>query len=176
MRPRRTPRQPRPVHLNTIERAIEGARKLPEAAVEALKIALDSTLTEFGQGIDCAPRWCCMADAMNVAEALAQIGICSDDNSKAIIHGGHQVLADVQQRRTAGGSWTLRGNAKRLTRPSGCTAYSSTTAPAVSTNKPCKPCAPAAHKPAPETPPLAPSSSTGRSNEHAHHHHCPAGR
>jgi hypothetical protein len=109
MRPRRTPRQPRPVHLNTIERAIEGARKLPEAAVEALKIALDSTLTEFGQGIDCAPRWCCMADAMNVAEALAQIGICSDDNSKAIIHGGHQVLADVQQRRTAGGSWTLRG-------------------------------------------------------------------
>jgi hypothetical protein len=51
--------------------------------------------------------WRSIADAMNVAEALADIGICSDEASRFLIAEAQAVLSGVFQRHQARGSWTL---------------------------------------------------------------------
>lgn len=100
-------RQPRPVHLNIIQRAITGASKLPAVDVARVKASMHNALETFGRGHQCALHWASMADALNVAEQLAQRGICSDDASHDRIQAGQQALAAVHQRHAAGGSWTL---------------------------------------------------------------------
>jgi hypothetical protein len=99
--------RPKLVALNAIQRAIEGAALLPREQVAGIKAILANALVAFGRGEQCAGHWRSMADALNVAEGLAAIGICSDDDSTDRISAGQQALANVQQRHTARGSWTL---------------------------------------------------------------------
>lgn len=100
--------RPKPVHANAIERAITGAQLLPRSEVAALNAALDHALVTFGRGIDCLQQWRVMADAANVAEGLARVGIASDEESKARIWAGKNALGDVYERAQANGCWTLR--------------------------------------------------------------------
>jgi hypothetical protein len=97
----------KPVHLNAIERAITGAAKLPVAAVADVKTTLTLALTTFGRGVDCEHHWTSMADALNVAESLADQRICSDDTSRDCILAAQAALAAVAQRCQAGRGWTL---------------------------------------------------------------------
>lgn len=100
-------RQPGPIYANAFVRAIEGARTIPSEKVESTKRCMLHAFTAFGQGMACADHWATMADALNVAEALAEINICSDDASRERIASGQQVLAAVADRSSANGSWTL---------------------------------------------------------------------
>jgi hypothetical protein len=100
-------RQPGPVYANAFARAIEGARTIPSDKVEATKRCMLDAFTAFGQGVACAQHWSTMADALNVAEALAERNICSDEASCERIANGQNVLAAVQDRFAARASWTL---------------------------------------------------------------------
>jgi len=106
-------RQPGPVHLNSVLRAIEGARKLPPADVDRVKRGLEESLLQFGRGIDCQMHLKCMADAINVAEALAELRICSDDTSRGCIQAGQQVLATVLERHAERRTWTLHAQERQ---------------------------------------------------------------
>lgn len=101
-------RRPGPVHLNAVQRAIEAARKLPKEDAEGLKGIVNQAFLDFRQGISCDSRWRDMADALNIAEVLSELGICSDDASCVRIIAGQNVLRDVAERHGAGGSWTLK--------------------------------------------------------------------
>ena len=97
---------PKPVHLNAVQRAMEGAAKLPADQVATISANLGTALDDFSAGRDCPRLWCAMADAMNVAEALADLNICSDDGSRQRIADARAALAAVHMRHTARG-WTL---------------------------------------------------------------------
>lgn len=98
---------PRPVHLNAVERAMQGAAKLPAAEVARIKVSLTLALQAFGRGEDCVMHWMTMADALNVAEGLADVGICSDDASRERVTAGQAALAEVSTRHRERNAWTL---------------------------------------------------------------------
>lgn len=54
--------------------------------------------------------WAYLADAANVGEALANLGICSDPESKALLSAMQQALADIAHRVNARGTWTAKGS------------------------------------------------------------------
>lgn len=99
--------RPRPVHLNAVQRAIEGSGLLPAHEVARIKLSLTLALQAFGCGEQCAMHWMTMADALNVAEGLADVGICSDDASRERVAAGQAALAGVHTRHRERGSWTL---------------------------------------------------------------------
>lgn len=101
-------RQAGAVHLNAVERAINAARKLHADDVALLKQAMRTALDEFCQAKRPAAHWNTMADAINLASALADERICSDEGSRAKLAAAEQVLADVARRAVARDCWTLR--------------------------------------------------------------------
>jgi hypothetical protein len=100
-------RSNRPLYLNAMQRAIESSAKLPEKDRKALRRIAESALNGMRFGIDCVDCWRTLADAFNVAEALAEFGICSDVESKARIAGGQAGLSAVHGRHQSDGKWTL---------------------------------------------------------------------
>lgn len=105
-RPRKSYR-PRPVHLNTTAIAINGSRKLSAADVSQQVVLVSHALREFSSGRDCSRHWCSLADTANMAQGLAALRIGAGDQADDVIDTAQAALAAVQQRRTAGGSWTL---------------------------------------------------------------------
>lgn len=101
-------RRPRPVHLNALQRAINGARKLSQEDVQLLRSGMRQAFDDFGRGVRCASHWLTMADALNVAESLCDMGICSDDASRQRVLDGQAVLATVRMRFGERGTWALR--------------------------------------------------------------------
>jgi hypothetical protein len=99
----------RRVILNPIAVAIEGATKLAACDRLELQGIVNNALALFRAGHDCAAQWLNMADALNIAESLAGLGICSDPASHERIAVAQRVLATVQQRHTERGTWALRG-------------------------------------------------------------------
>ncbi len=100
--------RPRPVHLNSITRAIEGAALLDPREVAKAVAGVDNAFDLFRQAVDPVQHWRVMADALNVAETMSDIGICSDAASLQLILDGQGVLARVAEQRAACGSWALR--------------------------------------------------------------------
>lgn len=100
-------RRAKPINLNPVAHAIEGAAKLPTAQVTSVQHAMLQTLADFRSGQRCAHAWPVMVDALNIAENLSQLGIASDDDSRQRITAGMDVLANVLDRHTTRGSWTL---------------------------------------------------------------------
>lgn len=100
-------RQPGPIYANAFARAIEGARTIPPEKVESAKRCMLHAFTAFGQGMACADHLATMADALNVAEALTELNICSDEGSRERIAAAQRVLADVADRFAERASWTL---------------------------------------------------------------------
>lgn len=100
-------RTAKPVYVNALQRAIESASKLPKSDQEALKRIVTHAVTEFCRGVNCSAHWRDMADALNVAEELARIGIVSDAASKKRIADALAVLGCVIERYSSIASWTL---------------------------------------------------------------------
>jgi hypothetical protein len=99
----------RRVILNPVAVAIESAGLLSERNCAELVQIIDGAFNDYRVGRDCAKHWLTLADAMNIAEQLARVGICSDDGSRSRIDAAQRALAAAQHRRQAQGTWALRG-------------------------------------------------------------------
>lgn len=95
------------VATNAVQIAINGARVLDEQDVAGQVMLITRALSEFSRGIDCLRHWMCLADAANMAETLASMGIGSGPDAERVIEAAQQALADVHQRHAERGSWTL---------------------------------------------------------------------
>ena len=101
---RRQPRQPR-IDLDPVGLAISRASLLSAAQRAPLLAASMGAFEAFRAGRGSAELWCGLADAMNVAEALAEAKVASDH--KGTFSAAQAALAAVCARQAAGGSWTL---------------------------------------------------------------------
>jgi hypothetical protein len=100
-------RRDRRVILNPVAVAIANAQRLIPVDRANLQGICLSAFEEFRRGRDCPNHWATMADALNMAESLASIGIASDIESQERIEAAQRALADVALRHGDGGSWTL---------------------------------------------------------------------
>lgn len=97
--------RPRPVDADPTQLAIARAALVPPAERTKLLTPLATALDGMRQARGWE-AWCSMADALNVAEQLALLGICSDRMPE--IQAGQAALQGVYARRADGGTWTLR--------------------------------------------------------------------
>lgn len=97
----------KPVYLNAVQIAIGRARPLALADVAGQRQLLQHALAQFSQGIDCDRHWCSLADAANVAETLAGMGLGAGADADQFIQAGQQALHDVHVRHSTRGTWTL---------------------------------------------------------------------
>jgi len=95
------------VAVNSVEIAINGARKLSQEDVDGQHRLLTRAAREFACGTQCAAHWLSLADCANVAETLASMGLGSGDEADTVIQRAQQALHDVHQRHAQRGSWTL---------------------------------------------------------------------
>jgi hypothetical protein len=102
--------RPKPVHLNAVQRAMESVQVLPKHDTGELKAIVRQAFADFTTGQDCAANWKSMADALNVAEALSDIGICSDATSRETIAAGASVLGAVAARHAERNTWALKAD------------------------------------------------------------------
>lgn len=89
--------------------AMQRMQVLPEVNRRAMVAIMQACRDAFvRQDGDPRIQWENLADVLNVAEALAGLGICSDEHSVAAIESGHEVLSRVYLTWKAGkGGWTL---------------------------------------------------------------------
>lgn len=112
MRKRSTYR-PRPVLANPVALSIELAGKLPLEDQAKLKAIVRQAYEGLRTGTAPAAAWVQLADALNIGEQLAALGICSDDASRDRIAGGQRALSCLHQRHAQIRSWTLRADELR---------------------------------------------------------------
>jgi hypothetical protein len=105
-KPRRKYR-PGAVHTNTVQLALRRASKLARADVLGQHKLQQRALAEFAAGQHCAAHWRTLADAANMAETLAGIGIGTGADAKQIINDAQHALAAVAQRHQDRRTWTL---------------------------------------------------------------------
>lgn len=98
---------PRRVATNAIDIAINGARKLSRADVDGHHALMMRAKREFCQGINCELHWLSLADAANVAETFASMGLGAGQDAEDVIRCAQEALAAVHQRHQLRGSWTL---------------------------------------------------------------------
>jgi hypothetical protein len=98
---------PRPVYANAVQIALARVKPLSAADVASQAAVIQHALAQFCQGIGCDAHWCSLADAANMAETLASMGLGSGDDATRVIELAQRALADVHQRHTTRGSWTL---------------------------------------------------------------------
>ena len=98
---------PRPVYANAVQIALGRVKPLSAADVAGRKALIDHALAQFCQGINCDAHWCSLADAANMAETPAGMGLGSGDDATRVIELAQRALADVHQRHSSRGSWTL---------------------------------------------------------------------
>lgn len=101
-------RAARRVMADPVRHAMQSVALLPAESIQVVKSGLAQALERFTAGRDCRLHWMTMADALNVAESLANLRICGDDGSRQIIERGMAVLAAVWERHLHRESWTLR--------------------------------------------------------------------
>lgn len=99
--------QPRPVHSNAMQIALARVKPLTAADVAGQTALVQNALQQFCQGINCDAHWCSLAGTANMAETLAGMGLGSGDDATRVIELAQRALADVHQRHTQRGSWTL---------------------------------------------------------------------
>lgn len=95
------------VAVNSVEIAINGARKLSQSDVDGQHQLLTNAAAEFARGVQCAAHWLSLADCANVAETFAAMGLGSGDEADTVIQRAQQALHDVHQRHETRGTWTL---------------------------------------------------------------------
>jgi hypothetical protein len=105
-KPRKSYR-PAPVTLNAHQVAMARVHTLRADDAQRQVRLLRTALAEFKRGLHCVQHWLSLADAANVAETLAQLGIGSGPQATQVIGNAQRALSDVQLRHQAGHSWTL---------------------------------------------------------------------
>lgn len=98
-------RKPRPILINAIARAIERSRKLPADDIKILKRITADSLEAVKHGDGRKDDLSNLIDALNTAEELSGLGICSDANSTRVIQNGHDALVRMYRRHKERGSY-----------------------------------------------------------------------
>lgn len=99
--------RPRPVHANATHIALTGVRKIAPQDVRDQINLINSALQQFMAGTHCAAHWRSLADAANMAETLATMGICGGPQADDLIDAAQRALAAVHIRQQVTWSWTL---------------------------------------------------------------------
>lgn len=99
--------RPRPVLSNTVAIAINRARVLSHDDVERQMGVIRTAQLQFAQGLHCEIHWRSLADVCNLAQTLASMGLARGHDATRVIDDARKALFDVDQRHSAGGSWTL---------------------------------------------------------------------
>lgn len=102
-------RAPKPIHLNNVKRVIEHQSKLPNRDRLAICDVVNQAVDQLRKGGG-LPEVRSLMYAFNMAEALSDLGICSDRNSKEVICGGQIALRLLIDRHRENNSWTLRSS------------------------------------------------------------------
>lgn len=105
-RPRKGYR-PRPVWANAHEVAMARVHTLHQEHVATQLELLGLALQELPAGLNAEQHWCNLADAANVAEQLANINICSGQESSSVIHAAQSALAAIRRRVQEAQAWTV---------------------------------------------------------------------
>jgi hypothetical protein len=102
------------MYLNAHVIAISRVRKISDFDANEQRRLINEHFTAYLQGDDCPSRWRSLADAANMAETLAEMGLGSGQDADEIIAAGQAALANAWQRAhpTNGrrGTWTLYPN------------------------------------------------------------------
>lgn len=95
------------VYSNAVQIAIARARRLSDEDVAGQRTLLRNALTEYSQCLHCARHWASLADAANMAETMASMGLGSGPHADDLIAAAQEALAAVYMRHAQRGSWTL---------------------------------------------------------------------
>lgn len=98
---------PKRVDFDPIELAIARTAKLTQHVRLQFTKPMDAALLALKTGHGTMQHWCDLADALNVAERLCDVGICNDHRHRVL--AGQQALGDLYERHAARHCWTLRG-------------------------------------------------------------------
>lgn len=105
-RPRKAYR-PRTVAANAVQLALNNVHQLARQDVRGQAELLRTALAEFQRGQHGGQHWRSLADAANMAETLATMGIGSGHDAQRIIQRAQQALHDVALRHRQRGTWAL---------------------------------------------------------------------
>lgn len=95
-RPRKAHR-PRPL-VDTVRHTINSVRVLSAEDVTRQVGLVHTALAELGRGHDTAMHWASLADAANMAETLASMGIGGGADAQRVIQQAQAALATIQGR------------------------------------------------------------------------------
>lgn len=109
MKKRKAYQGPKTVSLNTMRVARNQAAALtPEERGVAIREARGA-LNQLRQGRATRQDWSYLADAANVGEALSDLGICSDADSRRLLKAMQTALGAIARRVNDRGTWTTTG-------------------------------------------------------------------
>lgn len=97
--------RPRPTAVDSTGLAMARATKLAPWQQDALRSPMQRALTALRQAAGGWQAWCAMADAVNVAEQLAVLGIASD--RQADFNAAQKALQALHARVNEKGTWAL---------------------------------------------------------------------
>ncbi len=109
MRSRRQKRQ-WVADCNAMSRVLVGVSRINAADVQRQHIAMQTALDGLLSGHDGLDCWRSLADACNMAETLAGMGLGSGDDARQVIADAQEALAYVMQERKARSTWALRAD------------------------------------------------------------------
>jgi hypothetical protein len=106
----------RPRECSTLSpwRAITNASLLPAAEAGRCAQVMWTAFDNLKRGQDPATQIDILADVLNIAENLADVGICSDETSRQLINWAQLCLVEITQRLHASGTSALRSQEIRV--------------------------------------------------------------
>lgn len=93
--------------LNTMQRVLVGVSKLQPADVQRQRQAMQAAIEGLLAGHPGSDCWKSMADAANIAETLASMGIGGGPEAEQVIADAQEVLAYMAQEHASRGTWAL---------------------------------------------------------------------
>lgn len=102
--------RPKPITLDPFRRALARQAVLTGDEKGVVMREARPAFERLRQGKADKQDWSYLADAANVGEALARIGICSDDESRGLFQSMQFALKDIAERVNSRGTWTTRAS------------------------------------------------------------------
>lgn len=99
--------KPGRVALNTLEIAATGAKRLSDTDVHRQVAIAQAALQGLSCGEHCLQHWRSLADAANMAESLAALGLGSGQDADEVIQRAQQALHATHDRHATRGTWTM---------------------------------------------------------------------
>lgn len=102
--------KPKPITMDPFRRALARQAVLTGDEKGVVMREARPAFDRLRQGIADKQDWSYLADAANVGEALANLGICSDAESRALMEAMQLALKDIAERVNARGTWTTKAS------------------------------------------------------------------